>query len=796
MLINYLRIAFRNLARQKMFTLINIFGLALSMSISLLVLMHLRDQLGYDRFHPDTQRLYRIISEVSNKQGNTFRLATTPLPLANELSRNYDFIENTVRIYPLGSKKAGIGNKQLPINACFTDPGFFDLFGFRVIEGRGREGLAQPNSIILSLETAKKFFGNSKAIGRVLHFDQLGDFQVTGILDKPAGKSHINFEALVSMSSVAYLENSGRLNSNSQNWSNGTSAYTYVLLKKGAAKKQLAQAVEQVSNNLMKQSKLEGREGFSFEAQSFNSIILGEDLAFNLGNSGSRGKMLAEIGIALIILLSACFNYTNLSLARALKRGKEVGIRKVAGAFRMQIFAQFIIESVLLSIISLGFACLLLKLMMDNSIFSEMIPAGATLSPGLFIWFFIFSLFTGLLAGSLPAWTLSSFRPVEVLKNLANIKLLGSNGLRKSLIVIQFTLSMVIIIFTITFFRQFRYMAMADPGFNARNILSVPVAAPALELFVNEVSKVRGVELVSAVSVNPGKEAAGSVNIRNAQGNDPIPMEYYDVDSNFIRNMDLDLLAGKTFTLAQTNSSETQVILTRAAMGPLNFKTPDDAIGKIVWMDDSTNVEVIGVISDFYNRGLEQPYRPIMLRNRTELLQVLNIRTLNDHDNSVLEEVQTIWKNINPDQPFEGKWLYDELYQRKSAWGTISILGFLSIISITLASLGLLGMVVYNTEARKKEISIRKVMGASVSALIMLLSRGFIRLVLIGGLIAMPLGYVLGYFFLAIFANRVGMGFGFMVLGLASMLGIGLLIIGSLVFKVAMANPVTNLRTE
>ena len=796
MLKNYFKIACRNLSRNKLFSFINIFGLALSMSVCLLVLMRIKDQLGYDKFHPNASNTYRIITDITNKQGTGYRLATTPLPLAPALVTDYNFIDKYVRFYPAGAKRGNAQSRQLSINASFTDSGFFKVFGFKLKSGNTSAALTAPNSIVISEETAARFFGSGDAVGQVISFDDLGSFTVTGVLGKPACKSHLEFDAYLSMSSVSVLEKAGRLPPSFEQWSNGTSSYTYVVLKKGAGQKQLEKAMEQISSTLMRNTKVEGKERLSFEVQPFNDIILGEDLAYNLGNTGSLGKVLAEIAISFIILLSACFNYTNLSLARSLKRGKEVGIRKVAGAFRFQIFFQFVVESLFITFLSLALACLLLQLMMDYApVSSELVPPDASLNFGLLTWFFVFSLFAGLLAGVLPAWALSSFKPVEVLKNLSNIKLFGSNGLRKGLIVVQFTLSLVIIIFTLVFFKQFNYMATANPGFDARNILTIPLNGADPQLLRNEIAQLKGVAGVSAASTNPGKSSSGAVAIKQKPADESINMEYYDVDANFISEMGLSLVTGATFKEHSSNT-ETEVILSETALKTLHFKSATEAINEVLWLGDSSRVKIAGVIKDFYHRGLETPYRPLVLRNRKAEFNYLNIRAVSAHDKALVASIEAIWKKMNPVQPFEGSWLYDDIYARKSAWGTVSILGFLALIAVTLACLGMLGMVVYSTETRKKEIGIRKIMGASVTAIIGLLSKSFLRLVVIAGLIALPVSYVLGYLFLNLFANRITIGFGILSLSFISMLLLSLLIICSQVYKAAIENPVKSLRTE
>jgi putative ABC transport system permease protein len=793
---NYFKVAFRNLARHKLFSFINIFGLALSMSVCLIVLIALKDQISYDKFHPHPDRTYRIITQLTDKEGREYRLATTALPLADNLFRNYNLLEKSVRIYPIGSKTASSETKELVINAAFTNPDFFRVFGFSLKSGNAASALTNPNSVVLNEETAVKYFGQLDPVGKVISLEKLGEFEVTGVLDKPKGKSHIDFECLISIASLPSLEKSGKMSPVSELWNNGPSAYTYVTLKQSSSKKQLSQALSNIAKLLLKNTTVVGKENYAFDIQPLNNIILGEELGQNLGNTGSREKVLATIVIGFIILLSACFNYTNLSLARALKRGKEVGVRKVAGAFRLQIFYQFIIESVVIALLSLGVALLLFKLLNDYAPFGGgFIPEGVTFDLSLILWFFLFALFTGFLAGALPAWALSSFKPIEVLKNLSNIRLFGSNALRKGLIVIQFALSLTIIVFTLTFYNQFKYLANGDPGYDVKNIVNISIKAKEYKLLANGLSQLKGVESISGTSSNLGRRTAGDVAVKPAKDKDPIYMEFYDVDPNFINNMRLTLLAGKTLD-DNTVDRETEVVISDLARKILQFKTPSEAIGQIVLINDTTEVRIAGVLKDFYYRGLETQFGPMILRHRPEEFKYLHVKTSTAGDKAMMASIEKIWNQIYPTKPFEATWLYDEIHTRKGAWDQVSMLGFLAIITVTLACMGLLGMVVYNTETRKKEIGIRKVMGASVPAIMALLSKKFMKLVMIAGLIALPISYGLSYFFLNIFANRISIGFGIMTISFMSMIILSLITIGSQIYKVAISNPVNALRAE
>jgi putative ABC transport system permease protein len=798
MIKNYLKIAFRNIKRHKLFSFINIFGLALSMSICLLVLMHLKDQLSYDDFHPHANRTYRIITELNNKEGNSFRFASSPLPLAATLSNNYGFIQQTTRIYTVASSKAIANKKEISINSVFTDPSFLSVFGFKLKEGDKASALSNPNTIVLSKTTAEKFFGSKNAIGQLIELPQLGSFQVSGILEQPVNHSHLEADAYLSMSSVPGLEKSGKLAALLDQWNMSTASYTYVLLKENVSKKQLESAVANETEKLRKVSRsaLSGKENFAFEVQPFNKIILGEELGRNLGNTGSRQKIWAEILIGLVILISACFNYTNLSIARSLNRGKEIGIRKAAGAFRYQLFFQFIIEAVFIALIALGFAAVLLQLIMNYAPFiNEIGVANNNFDVKLLSWFVLFAVFAGLVAGVLPAWALSSFKTVQVLKNLSNIKLFGGNNFRKALLIVQFTLALVITIFTTVASKQFQYLSSADPGYERDNLLVLPLQGADHSLLASNINKLAGIEKIAASSAIFGTNSFGTDMVKASPGKDAVKMNTYDVDSGFITTMGLQFAAGQNFIPATSEAKEQYVISNETAVRSLGFKNAADAVGKMIWLNDSVPAQLTGVLKDFYFQSMAVPVAPLLLRNRPSQYNLLLVKT-SSRDKNLVGKIESAWKITQLTVPFKSSWLKDDLYEKQSAWGTVSILGFLAFMSITIACLGLLGMVIYNVETRRKEIGIRKVMGASVATIVGLLSKSFLKLVLIAGAIALPIGYSCGFFFLNLFATRVNIGVGVLLLSLLGILLIVTITIGSQVFKAATVNPVNSLRTE
>ncbi|MEO6723262.1 MAG: ABC transporter permease [Ferruginibacter sp.] len=791
---NYFKIAIRNLAKHKLFSFINIFGLALSMCIGLIVIIRLQDDLSYDHFHPAPERTYRLISEVTNKEGQDFNLASTPLPLADALKDKYAFIEKSARLYPVYVKKASSEKKALGLNMTFTEPAFFDIFGFKLSEGNAATVLNAPNSIVLSKATAKRFFGDQSAIGQSLILDSLGSFLVTGVMAEATEKSHIDYDGYASMSSIPALEKSRRLEANSASWMNLNCAYTYVLLKKGNSPKQLTSALNQITSTYKPKDALD-KSKLIFDVQNLSSITPGRDLHYAIGRGPSIGKVAAEVSVALIILISACFNYTNLSLARSLKRSKEVGVRKVSGASRSHIFLQFILEAVIISLLSLGLAYTMMELCKPLQL--ELFPADTKLNATLIGCFLLFSVFAGLLAGVIPALTLSAFKPVQVLKNLSTVKLFGRGGLRKVLIVFQFSLSLVIIIFMLVFHKQFQYMATGDYGFNRERIINIPLQGTDYHLLKNEIAKISGVERVSATSDNMGKFASGSVRVKQQPADEPVHMRFFDVDEDFVSNMQLKIIAGNNLR-PTSGSTEMQILINEKALPTLKIKNAGEAIGKVILLDDTTKVQVAGVVKNFHFEGFEFAIAPLVFRSREQAFNYVNIKTSVDEADAatLVASLRSTWKKFNPHDEFSYSWFNKQFYESKAAEGTVSMLGLLAFMGITIACLGLLGMVVYTVEGRIKEVSIRKVMGASVATIMSLLSKSFLKLVVIAVLIATPIGWICSYMFLQIFAERVTIGFSILSIACSFILLLALVVIGSQVFRVARANPANNLRAE
>ncbi|SEW06168.1 ABC transporter permease [Chitinophaga arvensicola] len=791
----YLVIAFRNLQRQRLFTFINIAGLAVSMTVCLVVLLSVRESFSYDNFHPLASRIWRITTHAQTPDGRKYHVASVPMPMGTALKSNYAAVENEATVYGALSGEGKINDKKINIRGAFATPSFFDVFGFKLAAGNPRMALTTPNSIVLSAETAKRFFGTNDPMGKVIQMDRFGSFIVSGVLQPNPSRSHLDFEAFAAMSSVPALEQSKVLPDQLNNWDIVKSSYTYVVLRKGESVSALTSALTDLGHRYDGFTQ-KGWGTMAFEAQAFSKISPSWDLFDDIGNTPSWGKVLTEMGVAFGLILCACFNYTNLSIVRALQRAKEVGVRKVNGAHRWQIFMQFITESVLMCLLSLVMAVLLLLTMQASHFSGLPVPDINLLTPAILGWFLLFSVIIGLIAGAIPAWALSAFQPAKVLKNMIDIKLFGGIGLRKTLIVIQFSLSITAIIFLVTVYRQFHYKSVKDMGFARRDILNVPLEGVDYQRMKERMLQLKEVESATASSGTLGMPRHSSFcNLRTGDSKNTIEFGYYAGDMDFLNVMHLKLLAGTTFPAAASREKEQYLVVNEKALSIMGVKSPADAIGKTLFLSDSLPLSIVGVVKDFNYQPIEVNIRPMAIRFIPGEFHQLQLTMNNGDKTAQLADVKKIWLELHPGETFNAEWMDEQLLSRDGR-EVVSMLGFLVFITTMIAALGLLGIVAYTSFTRKKEISIRKVLGATAPGLLILLSKNYVRLILIAGCIALPLGYIGSTFFLQIFAYRVSIGILPMLGSFFLLLMLALITILSQTWRAIDVNPADNLRND
>ncbi|CCH51901.1 protein of unknown function DUF214 [Fibrisoma limi BUZ 3] len=789
MLQNYLKIALRNLWKHKLFSFINVFGLASGLTVCLLAIAHIKGTFDYDNFHPNRDRTYRIITDVIGKDNDLASFATSPMPLGALLKQQYGFIEEAARAVKEYGEFTG-NHKRLTMMSFAVDPAFFRIFNFKLAKGRPA---TEPNTVVLTQETAERFFGTANPVGQTLQNSDLGTFTVTGVLAEPPAKSHLRFDMLYSLQTLHKPEHRAAF----EQWNQFETGHTYVLVKPDTPDDALDKILPSVVSRVTRGLSFKTAKSYSFRTQRLDRLSPArEELMWGTYEPQITG-LLAEFGVGLVTLLLAAFNYINLTLARSLSRAREVGIRKVAGALRRQVMGQFMAESIVLSLLALGLAFVMLEAVKPMAFVQQWLIGGVHWDWTLWSTFIGFSIIAGLLAGIVPARVLSGFEPAQVLRSQTGLKIARGFSLRKTLIVIQFAISLVAMIALRTMIRQMDYMATGDYGFRQERLLTLPINDVPVQRFTNELNRLSGVEGVSPISVmladHGGEEIAMVRRQRSAL--DSAMAFVMSVDAEFLPTMQLSLLAGRNLSRSVADSSGHFVLVNEEALRTFGLNDSRAAIGQTIWLRDK-EVQIAGVVRDFRYTTFNWDIKPLILRYEPANFRYINVAVAQGAEEAVLADVRRIWKQFLPYEPFAGQWYTDYLRQRHSHTEDTDFMGLLLALAFSIACLGLLGMVTYNTQTRVKEVGVRKVLGAEVRQIVWLLSRDFVRLLLLAAAIAMPLGYLAGYAFLTSFAYHVSIGLETFGLCVGVLLVLGVLTIGIRTYRAALANPADSLRTE
>ncbi|MVM33065.1 FtsX-like permease family protein [Spirosoma sp. HMF4905] len=792
MLTSYLKIAWRNLWKHKLFSVINVFGLASGLVVCFLAIAHIKGSFDYDNFHPNRGRTYRILTDVVGKDNDITPFATSPMPLAATLKRDYSFVEEAARVAKTYAEFSS-NQKRFTTVSYAVDPGFFRIFGYKLAKGRPA---TEPNTVVLTRETAEKFFGTANPVGQVLQNTELGQFTVTGVLADMPIKSHLVFDMLFSLQTPWNPQQRASF----ADWRNYQTGLTYVLLKPGTTADALKQVLPSVVGRATRNLHFKTEKGYSLRVQPFTKLSPSRQELMRATNEPQIGGLLVEAGVGLLTLLLAAFNYINLTLARSLSRAREVGIRKVAGAVRWQLVGQFMAESVILSLLALGLANVMLEFIKPMVFVQKWLIGGVVWNWQLTAIFVVFSVIAGLLAGVIPARILSGFQPSQVLRSQTGLRVIRGISLRKSLIVAQFAISMIAMIALLSMSRQMNYMATADYGFQRDRVLTIPLNTIPAQRLANEINQLAGVEQVSATSELFGSYGYDHTVKRERNGLDSSTAFVWASDPQFIATMNLTLLAGQNLPPATADSvasgGSRLVLINEEAAKTFRLGNSREAVGKSLWLNDSTEVQVAGVLKDFRFTSFAWSIKPLIIQNNPAQFRYLTVGVAAGNEDAVLADTKRIWKRLSPYEPFTGQWYTDFLQQRHTHPEDMDFTTLLLVLSFSIACLGLLGMVTYNTQTRVKEVGVRKILGAQVSQIVWLLSRDFVRLLLIAAAIAMPLGYLAGYAFLSNFAYHVSLGLETFALCFGSLLVLGGLTIGIRTYRAALDNPTESLRAE
>lgn len=784
MLKNYVKVAFRNLYQYKYFSVLNAFGLAIGMSISLLIISMISHVSTYDSFHANRENIYTIIS--TQREGvEESEYATAPLVLANKISEELPGVKEVVRISRDAGAEVKTIKENLPVRNYFVEPQFFSVFTFNILQGSAAS-LAKPNQVILTQSAAAKIFNEDQVVGKTIEMSGGKTFEVAGIMKDHPANSHLTFEMLTSYSSIPESKRSLE-----DQWTDFQRQYIYVLLNDDVSPKELQKYLDNISNSVYAKMPVK----ITYEYQHLDDIAMGKDLRQAIGTKWEASGFWLFGVFAALILLPACFNYTNISIARAMRRAKEIGLRKTMGGVKSQIFFQFITETVVITLISLMGS--LLIFMLIRSEFQSMLVAGSALDLSL-TWetaglFLMFALITGLLAGLFPALHFSGLNPIQALKSKINTK--GSSlRVRTVLTVFQFALSFGFILSLVVFSKQYRYSLNFDFGFEKKNTVDVALQDVDQEQFKTAFAQLTPVQGISMSSGLLGVTESRTWIYTKETDSTEIAQMY--IDHNYIDHLNLKLIAGKNFP-DEPWQRERHIIVNEEFLSAHRIKSPIDAIGQM-YMIDGNDLEVIGVVKNFHYAPLTVPIKKFIFRTNPSEYVYANLQVTPTDAFAMFSQMENAWKQLPTQKKFSGKYFEDELNEAYDTYQVVlKIVGFLGLLAITISLLGMLGMVVYTSETKTKEVSIRKVMGATVTSIAVLLSKDYLKMMCWAMLFAIPVTAFLLYNLLpGIQYYSVSLSVWDVLVSAFILIALGILTITSQTYKTAMTNPATTLRSE
>ena len=813
---NYLKITFRNLVKNKVFSFVNIFGLAAGLSCCMLICLYIYDELRYDTHHQDVAQLYQIGTVFVRSDGET-KTAATPAAVAEALKQEYPEIVSTTRLVGLFAEdktlmRYDVSSKEsktfYETEGYLADPTFFSFFNYNFIEGKGEFALKNPNSIVLSEDIARKVFGNQPALNKVIHVESNtngdSDYTVTGVFKPSNVPSHIDGKFFISFEGgglAAYIKSQTGMAGNNM-------FFTYLKLKPGTDAKKLEAKLPAFVEKYMRKD----LKAASFDKKQFltavKDIHLYTDLTHNVTPNGSLTYLYILFSIAIFTLLIACINFMNLSTARSSKRSGEVGIRKVLGAQQNSLIGQFLGESLLFSffafLLAVGIVWLLGPVFEEVS--GKKLLFSTTQNLLILSGFFVLSIVAGLLAGSYPAFYLSSFRPIMVLKGKFTNSL-AAVSLRKGLVVFQFTLSVVLIIASVVITKQMSYLRSADLGFAKDQQIVIPLrsakAKASYTALKNALNSNSQIQSVGASAYYPGifNPEDASFYGEGQSVSDAKQTRTNRVDFDYLKTLAITPVAGRLFSPAFAADTNLRIIVNEQAAKEFGYKSAQEAIGKIAYTERSGSREgftIVGVVKDFHFEDLHLPITPYAFTlNESDNYNYIVAHAKAGEVESALKTSETTWKKLNPSEPFEYGFLDEEFQKNYKAENRLSALvGYFTLIAILISCLGLFGLASFNAEQRTKEIGIRKVMGSSVLSIVKLLSVDFLKLVFIAVLIASPIAWYVMDQWLQDFAYRTPIGWSVFLFTTVSALGIALVTIGYQAIRAALINPVKSLKTE
>lgn len=795
MIKNYIKIAFRNLWRYKGFSVINIIGLAVGMTAGFLIYMYVKFELSYDHFNANYDNIYRVASDIKTPT-ETLHWPSTTAPVGPAIQGDYPEVEAYTRLFGAGYLVQYQDAKFQENNVQFAEPSLFKVFSFQLVKGDKNKALEAPYSVVMSQTMAKKYFGSADPIGKPLLLDGKYPAAVTGVMQDVPHNSHIKFDMLVSVSTLAKLYK-GYLTQ----WGNYNN-FTYLLLKKGYDPAKLQARLPAFAKKHISEADRKSGMDYAYYLEPLRDVYMVSKRGGGTENGSVTNVYIFSV-IAAFILLIACINFINLTTARATERAKEVGIRKVIGAVRKQLTIQFLSESVIICLISFVFSALFSYLLLP--LFNQLsgkVVSESIFNSGYLVQLFVIASAIGLVAGIYPAMVLSGFKPVTILKGRFSTTSKGII-LRKGLVITQFTISIVLIIGTLIVYNQLSFMRSQNLGFKKEQMLTIDFAGDSavqarFQLIKNELAKIPNVSAVTASGSIPGfgNSVAYSKIETKTGAMQEMNMNMYDVDYDFIHQFEMKVLAGRTFSQSFGTDTTKAIVINEAASKMLGYLKPGDAVGHNFNQWGRTG-KIIGVVKDFHFQGLQTQVKPLNMRINQRGLNVFTLKIGVNDIPVTIKAIQDKWKSLVPERPFNYVFVdatFDKLYASDNRFGTLFL--YFAILAIFISCLGLLGLASYSTIQRTREIGIRKVLGASVFGIVNMLSLEFVILVGISALIAFPLAYYGMHSWLKDFAYRISISWWEFALAGIIALMIALTTVSFQAIKAALTNPVKSLRSE
>lgn len=817
MIKNYLKIALRNLSKRKGFTIINVLGLAIGIASCLLIAAYVLNEISYDQFHENSDRIYRV-AQRTETTSKTETSATTPFPVAPTLKNDYpNQIEKTVRFFDMQEEVRTIQNTETEdsyrVNHFYVvDSTFFDVFSVDLVRGNPQTVLNKPMSAVITQEQVTRFFGDENPIGKQLTFKGVEDFTVTGVMESLPENSHFQVDMLVSMNSLPELYGSSAF---LERWF-WNPVWTYVLLNEGASSDELeAQLSEFVDKNYANR---EEGETISLQLQGLTDIHLYSNLDQEMEPNGSILYVYLFSTVAVLILIIAAINFINLSTARSTERAQEVGMRKVLGAQRSQLLGQFMGESALIT--GLGFSLALFfvywSLPWVNNFLG--ISLRLTLLSGMQIMVGVLVLFVliTVLSGLYPALYLSGFKPTAIMHGSKGTQSSGSEqGLRKGLVIFQFALSVILIIGTIIVYLQLQHLQNKELGFEEEQVVVMPITQTLIAWDFDEfkekslqspyINKVTGMSKI----LGSDRQFFSKYSPANQPDAPPTNMTLH-VKYNFLETYDIELLAGRSFSRDYPSDPNKAILINEAMLTQIDAETPREAVGKQFYYTTAENerelFQVIGVVEDFNYTSIKKEISPLVInlvtgeRPTVRNIEFATVKLAGGNIKQGIDDLRSVWKEVNHIDPFT-YYFHDkklqEIYKSESQMSSVASL--FSLLCVFVACLGLFGLASYTASRRTKEIGIRKTLGATVPNIVALLSKDYIKLIVISNIIAWPVIYYLALQWIQDFPYRINLGWNvagvFLGVTLVTMI-FGLLTVSYQSIRAALQNPVKSIHRE